>query len=55
MSKGLRSDRVWNRIKAEIEPNVVTVAIPPTQANTWFISLTDERGGMITSPIQFQP
>ena len=54
-SKGLRSDRAWNRIKAEIEPNVVTVAIPPTQANTWFISLTDERGGMITSPIQFQP
>jgi hypothetical protein len=28
---------------------------PPADANTWLIALTDERGAMVTSPVQFQP
>ena len=51
---GKRSDRKWNTVEAKIEPAAVVVTKPPANANTWFITLTDDRGAMISSPIQFQ-
>lgn len=52
---GLRSARAWENLPAQIGGGAVTAPKPPENANTWFISLTDERGAMVTSPIQFQP
>jgi hypothetical protein len=52
---GLRSNREWKNLPAQIEKGIVTAPKPPADANTWFISLTDERGAMVTSTVQFQP
>jgi dienelactone hydrolase len=52
---GLRSKRTWKSIEAVIGAGVVTTPKPPAEANTWFLSLTDERGAMVTTPVQFQP
>ena len=50
---GLRSKRTWQSSPATIADGVITAARPPADANTWFISLTDERGAMVTTPVQF--
>ncbi|HBJ38636.1 MAG TPA: acylamino acid-releasing protein [Planctomycetaceae bacterium] len=52
---GLRSKRVWQSLPAEIDTNVVTVAKPPAEANTWFIAVTDQRDAMVTSTVQIKP
>jgi hypothetical protein len=52
---GLRSNREWSKLPAQINNGIVTAPKPPAGANTWFISLTDERGAMVTSTVQFQP
>lgn len=52
---GLRSKREWKNLPAQIGQGVVTAPKPPAGANTWFIALTDERGAMVTSTVQFQP
>ncbi len=52
---GLRSKRAWKSIPASIEGKIITALKPPTEANTWFISVTDERDAMVTTTIQFQP
>jgi PhoPQ-activated pathogenicity-related protein len=52
---GLRSKRMWKTLPAEVENNVVKTSQPPAEANTWFLSVTDERGAMVTSTVQFQP
>ena len=52
---GLRSARTWKQIAATIERDHVAAPKPPADANTWFVSLTDERGAMVTTPVQFQP
>lgn len=52
---GLRSKRTWKAVPATLGEGAITVAKPPAEANTWFIALTDERGAMVTTPIQFQP
>ena len=52
---GLRSKRAWMALPATISSHMITAPKPPADANTWFISLTDERGAMVTTPVQFQP
>jgi hypothetical protein len=52
--KGLRSSRDWQSLPAEIGDDAVMATPPPSDANTWFIALTDERGAMVTSAVQFQ-
>jgi dienelactone hydrolase len=52
---GLRSKRTWKSEPAEIGDGVITAPKPPAEANTWFLSLTDERGAMVTTTVQFQP
>ncbi len=52
---GLRSKRVWKSTPAKVGKGVVTSPKPPDDATTWLISLTDERGAMVTSSVQFRP
>jgi dienelactone hydrolase len=52
--KGPRSSRDWQSLPAEIGDDAVMTPLPPADANTWFIALTDERGAMVTSAVQFQ-
>lgn len=51
---GLRSAREWQSLPAEVGDGAVTVPAPPAGANTWFVSLTDERGAMVTTPVRFR-
>ncbi len=50
---GLRSKRTWQSQSADVTAGSVSVAKPPRDANTWFIALIDDRGAMVTTPIQF--
>ncbi len=50
---GMRSARVWKSLPMEISEKMVSAPKPPANANTWFIALTDERGAMVTSTVQF--
>ncbi|MBI5773334.1 MAG: dienelactone hydrolase family protein [Verrucomicrobia bacterium] len=52
---GLRSRRVWKTLPLEAGKDAVIAPKPPANANTWLIALTDERGAMVTSTVQFQP
>ncbi|MBM4157131.1 MAG: hypothetical protein FJ221_19220, partial [Lentisphaerae bacterium] len=52
---GPRSKRVWKSLPARIEEGVVVAPRPPPEANTWFIGVTDERGAMVSSTVQFSP
>ena len=51
---GLRSKRAWQSVPATIGSDSVTAPKPPADANTWFLSLTDERGAMVTTPVHFE-
>jgi dienelactone hydrolase len=50
---GLRSKRTWKEIPATISGGTITAPRPPTDANTWFISVTDDRDAMVTTDVQF--
>jgi dienelactone hydrolase len=52
---GIRSKRMWITVPANIGSGVVTAQKPPSDANTWFMSITDERGAMATTGVQFNP
>lgn len=52
---GLRSERAWQSSPAEIAGEFVVAPQPPGDANTWFITLTDERDAMVSSTVQFPP
>jgi dienelactone hydrolase len=51
---GPRSERSWHRLSAEITKDAVIAPQPPSDVNTWFIAVTDERGAMVTSGIKFR-
>jgi PhoPQ-activated pathogenicity-related protein len=65
--EGLRSDRKWHSVDAEVEGPVnaeasermlmqkIIAPMPPAGANTWFLSVVDERGAMVASRVQFVP
>lgn len=52
---GLRSKREWKSVPATLAAGVITAPLPPAEANTWYISATDERGAMVSAPVQFAP
>lgn len=52
---GPRVKRNWQSLDAEVTPTEITCPSPPTQANTWFLSLTDEMGHQVSSEIRFAP
>jgi len=48
---GLRSKRTWKSIPATVHANTVTAPLPPADANTWYISITDERDAMVSTAV----
>ncbi|MCB1229282.1 MAG: prolyl oligopeptidase family serine peptidase [Verrucomicrobiae bacterium] len=52
---GLRSDREWQKVPARIEADSVVAPAPPAEANTWYLSVTDERDAMVSTEVQFSP
>jgi dienelactone hydrolase len=52
---GPRSKRKWITTPATISGDIVTASKPPAEANTWFISITDERGAMVTTLVKILP
>lgn len=51
---GPRSKRQWKAIPATITGNTITAPQPPPEANTWFLSVVDERDAMVSTTVQFQ-
>lgn len=60
---GLRTERKWQTQEATVSAASttdaasvvayrITAASPPPEANTWFFSVTDSRGAMVTSEVQ---
>ncbi len=52
--QGLRSKRVWQSLPAQIESGRVTATELPADANTWIITVTDERGAMVSTEVGFR-
>ena len=52
---GPRAQRTWQSLPAVLGPGTVSAPVPPDEANTWYIALTDARGAMVSTPIQFRP
>lgn len=53
--EGLRSERDWTSVPAHIDDQTVIAPCPPPTANTWFLTITDERDAVVSTTIQFQP
>ncbi len=51
---GLRSKRSWKKVACEIGDATVTAAGLPPEANTWLVTLTDERGAMVSTEVDFR-
>ncbi len=51
---GLRSKREWSSLPAEIEGDRIVAKGLPADANTWLLTITDERGAMVTSEAGFR-
>ncbi len=52
--KGLRSERKWRTIEAKIHVGKIITLALPTSANTWLVTLTDERGTMVSTEAFFR-
>ncbi len=66
---GLRSKRNWTSVPATIstmdvlesnsatmwQSNDVTAPKPPAEANTWYITITDDRDAMVSTTVEFKP
>jgi dienelactone hydrolase len=50
---GLRSKRTWKSVPATVTGSTITAPKPPAEANTWFVTVFDERGAMVSTPVQF--
>lgn len=50
---GLRSKRTWKSVPATVTGNTISAPKPPADANTWYVEVTDERGAMVSTPVQF--
>ena len=50
---GLRSARKWVTVPAAVEGRTIAAPAPPKEANTWFLTVTDERGAMVSTVVQF--
>ncbi|MCA9073120.1 MAG: dienelactone hydrolase family protein, partial [Planctomycetaceae bacterium] len=48
---GVRSKREWKTVPAQVNEDQVTAPLPPKEANTWFLSLTDQRDAMVTTEV----
>lgn len=48
---GLRKERKWDSLAAVVEGSRVIAEGLPKEANTWVMTVTDERGAMVTSGV----
>lgn len=48
---GLRSQRKWTSVPARIVGKTITAPAPPPEANSWFLSVTDERDAMVSTVV----
>lgn len=48
---GKRSEREWRSLPARIEEGRVVAEGLPAEANTWLVTLTDERGAMVSTAV----
>ena len=48
---GLRSKRKWITVPATINGEMITAPEPPANANTWYISVVDERDAMVSTEV----
>ncbi|MEN3943074.1 prolyl oligopeptidase family serine peptidase [Prosthecobacter sp. SYSU 5D2] len=53
--EGLRSSRNWTTVDATVSQGEVSAPKPPKEANTWFMTLTDERGAMVSTTVELVP
>jgi len=51
---GLRSKRVWEKVECKITDEKVTAEGLPLEANTWLVTLTDDRGAMVSTEVGFR-
>lgn len=51
---GPRSKRKWQTIEATFSDSAIVSGPLPEQANTWLFTVTDDRGAMISSAVQFR-
>lgn len=51
---GKRSEREWASVPARVEEGRVVAVGLPAEANTWLMTLTDERGAMVSSGVSFR-
>ncbi len=52
---GLRSNRKWISVPAKITGNTITAPKPPAEANTWFITVSDDRDAMVSTVVELKP
>ena len=50
---GPRAKRTWKSVPASTSGFGVSAPKPPADANTWYVEVTDERGAMVSTPVQF--
>tara|TARA_R110002096_G_scaffold4501_30_gene21260 strand:+ start:671 stop:1906 length:1236 start_codon:yes stop_codon:yes gene_type:complete len=50
---GRRSKRTWQSVEADIKNGTITAGSLPEAATTWLLSVTDERGAMVSSEAMF--
>lgn len=53
--EGARAKREWQSVDAKVTDAAILAPLPPASANTWFITMTDDREATISSEIQFVP
>ncbi len=50
---GLRSARKWITVPATLAGTTISAPAPPAEANTWYLTVTDERDAMVSTVVQF--
>lgn len=55
VDSGVRSKREWVTVSAAIQGDEISGPKPPSEANTWFVSITDMRGAMVSTEVVFNP
>lgn len=51
---GIRSKRKWENVDCEISDMLVKASGLPPEANTWVVTLIDERGAMVSTEVGFR-
>jgi dienelactone hydrolase len=51
--RGLRSKREWQSLPATVAGESITAPALPAGTNTWFLTVTDGRGAMVSTEVRF--